>query len=231
MESDNEDIPVELRIDHQKFIKIEMEIQELLFKIENEYAAVDSFDEAIKVVRQKISAFKVAFAKFEQTAIEFDDHINFEKKILPIIKGHQSFMLSLQKSFQKSCLNGQSRIENIEKSELLKNAKESYLKQRKKSGKADSVKNSTDITENLLNIARIMDSQIKQGEATNAALGDSSTLIVETHEEFKGLTGIVNMSHKLLNKYTRREMTDTLLIFFGLVLFFATVFYVISKRF
>ncbi|XP_065646934.1 vesicle transport protein SEC20 [Hydra vulgaris] len=229
MEED-EDIPIELTIDHQMLIKIEMELQDLLFKIENEYTTVDSFDEAINKVRHKIAAFKVAFAKFEQAALEFNDNINFEKKILPIINGHQSFLLSLQKCFQKSSISGQNRIMNITKTELLGNTQETYLKQRKKNGKAESVKTSTDITENLLNIARIMDSQIKQGEATNAALSNSSTMIVETHEEFKGLTGIVNMSHKLLNKYTRREMTDTLLIFFGLVLFFATVLYVISKR-
>ena len=48
--------------------------------------------------------------------------------------------------------------------------------------------------------------------------------IVKIHDEYIGLTGIIALSRKLLNKYNRRELTDTLLIFFGLLLFFATVY-------
>ena len=58
----------------------------------------------------------------------------------------------------------------------------------------------------------------------------SSKGITDTHEELKGLSGFVHTSKQLLNKYNRRETTDKLLIFFGLVLFFSTVLYIIKKR-
>lgn len=106
---------------------------------------------------------------------------------------------------------------------------ESRLRNRK-TNKAEAAKKSEDITQNLLDIARLMDTQVKQAEESNVILQTSSEQVANTHEEYKGLTGIISVSRKLLSKYNRRELTDTLLIFFGLVLFFATVIYIISKR-
>ena len=58
----------------------------------------------------------------------------------------------------------------------------------------------------------------------------SSAQVKDTQEEYKGLSGIIQTSKNLLNKYNRREVTDRLLIFFGLVLFFSTVLYILKKR-
>ena len=58
----------------------------------------------------------------------------------------------------------------------------------------------------------------------------SSNQITETHEEFKSMTGHIQNSRKLLTKYSRRELTDKLLIFLALVFFFSTVFYRLKKR-
>ena len=61
-------------------------------------------------------------------------------------------------------------------------------------------------------------------------LASSSAQIKDTQDEYKGLSGIIQTSKNLLNKYNRREITDRLLIFFGLVLFFSTVLYILKKR-
>ena len=138
----------------------------------------------------------------------------------------------MQNSFQKACSNGQRRLAKLESADLLNDKKmttEQKLRQRKMQ-KADIANKSADITENLVNIARMMDIQVKQGEESNVVLESSSQQIKDTHEEFKGMTGIISVARKLLNKYNRRELTDTLLIFFGLILFFATVLYIICKR-
>ena len=58
----------------------------------------------------------------------------------------------------------------------------------------------------------------------------SSSQVKDTQEEYKGLSGVIQTSKNLLNKYNRREVTDRLLIFFGLVLFFSTVLYILKKR-
>lgn len=138
----------------------------------------------------------------------------------------------MQISFQKSCINGQKRVTRIEKDRLLSDVnrgEETNLRKRRLD-KTEVANKSAEITRNLINIAQMMDTQLKQGEESNLVLEGSSQQIKETHEEFKGLTGFINVSRKLLNKYSRRELTDTLLLFFGLILFFATVLYIISKR-
>lgn len=58
----------------------------------------------------------------------------------------------------------------------------------------------------------------------------SSRTVQETNEEFKNMTGTIHLGRKLILKYNRRELTDKLLIFLALALFFATVLYILKKR-
>ncbi|KAI4813829.1 hypothetical protein KUCAC02_003051 [Chaenocephalus aceratus] len=58
----------------------------------------------------------------------------------------------------------------------------------------------------------------------------SSRTVLETNEEFKSMTGTIHFGRKLILKYNRRELTDKLLIFLALALFFATVLYILKKR-
>lgn len=58
----------------------------------------------------------------------------------------------------------------------------------------------------------------------------SSRTIQETNEEFKTMTGTIQLGRKLITKYNRRELTDKLLIFLALALFLATVLYILKKR-
>ena len=58
----------------------------------------------------------------------------------------------------------------------------------------------------------------------------SSGTLTDTHEEFKGMGGVIQTSRSLLTKYNRRELTDRLLIFLAVALFLATVLYILKKR-
>lgn len=58
----------------------------------------------------------------------------------------------------------------------------------------------------------------------------SSRTVQETNEEFKTMTGTIQLGRKLITKYNRRELTDKLLIFLALALFLATVLYILKKR-
>lgn len=58
----------------------------------------------------------------------------------------------------------------------------------------------------------------------------SSRTIQETNDEFKTMTGTIQIGRKLITKYNRRELTDKLLIFLALALFLATVLYILKKR-
>ena len=58
----------------------------------------------------------------------------------------------------------------------------------------------------------------------------SSGTLQDTKEEFKGMGAVIQTSRSLLTKYSRRELTDRILIFLAVALFLATVLYIIKKR-
>ncbi|XP_029374488.1 vesicle transport protein SEC20 isoform X4 [Echeneis naucrates] len=100
----------------------------------------------------------------------------------------------------------------------------------RKATKESLVETSSNITESLMSISRMMAEQVKQSEDSISTLATSSRTVQETNEEFKNMTGTIHLGRKLILKYNRRELTDKLLIFLALALFLATVLYILKKR-
>jgi protein transport protein SEC20 len=92
------------------------------------------------------------------------------------------------------------------------------------------VHSASSVTENLVHIREMMATSLDQSEATTEILAGSSRTVSNTHEELKSFSNVVGSSRKLMNKYNRRELTDRLLICVGLLLFFSSVLYVVTKR-
>ena len=59
---------------------------------------------------------------------------------------------------------------------------------------------------------------------------NSSEVLKDTNKEMKNMTSHIDISSRLITKFGRREVVDKLLIFFGLVLFFSVVIYILKKR-
>ena len=142
--------------------------------------------------------------------------------------------MSLQIDLRKASLIAEEVLASSERKELFPALVEnddahSKLRRRVKT-KDQASKAASNITANLLKIAEMMNTQVSHGEESTKQLEDSSKQLLNTQEELKGMAGVIQMSKKLINKYNRRELTDTLLIFFGLVLFFSTVIFVVLKR-
>uniref|UniRef100_UPI003AAE2EB1 vesicle transport protein SEC20 isoform X2 n=1 Tax=Centroberyx gerrardi TaxID=166262 RepID=UPI003AAE2EB1 len=100
----------------------------------------------------------------------------------------------------------------------------------RKATKESLVQTSSNITESLMSISRMMSQQVNQSEDAIGTLATSSRTVQETNEEFKSMTGTIHLGRKLILKYNRRELTDKLLIFLALALFLATVLYILKKR-
>lgn len=60
---------------------------------------------------------------------------------------------------------------------------------------------------------------------------EGSQGLTSTHEELKTMGSVISQARKILNKYGRRENTDKLLIFLGLVFFLASCLVVVRNRF
>uniref|UniRef100_A0A4W5LEP6 BCL2 interacting protein 1 n=1 Tax=Hucho hucho TaxID=62062 RepID=A0A4W5LEP6_9TELE len=134
--------------------------------------------------------------------------------LLSEVDRHRRQMLSNQTAWKKANLASELSLDNLVKESLLYGG-DSKFRQRKvtKEGLAQT---SNDITESLVSISQMMSQQFGL-----SSVATSSQAVLETNDEFKAMTGIIQLGRKL---------TDKLLIFLTLVLFLTTVFYILKKR-
>ena len=164
---------------------------------------------------------------------EQEDTMIRQESLEDLAKNHKKVMMSLQLNVRKASLFASEKLSTLARDNLLSKQKDGtainpVVQRKKGENKAAAV--ASNITSNLVKIAEMMNSQVEHSIESTRVLEDSSKQLQETQEELKGMAGVIQMSKKLINKYSRRELTDTLLIFFGMVLFLSTVIYIILKR-
>lgn len=179
-------------------------------------------------VKEKFNKLRLRIQDLEQMAKEQDkesDRLGIQAES----ESQWKQMLSNQTAWRKANVACKLSIDNMEKDELLCGGENHNTRQRKAT-KESLVETSSNITESLMSISRMMAEQVKQSEDTIGTIATSSRTVQETNEEFKNMTGTIHLGRKLILKYNRRELTDKLLIFLALALFFATVLYILKKR-
>ncbi|XP_075959271.1 vesicle transport protein SEC20-like isoform X3 [Anarhichas minor] len=177
----------------------------------------------------------------EQEILKYDLEIKALIQDVTECSGPQSKLTELNADVKKSFHNLRLRIQDFEQiameqdkesdKQALISQVEGHRKQMlRKMTKEGLAQTTSDITENLMSISRMMAQQVQQSEETMTSLATSSRTIQETNEEFKTMTGTIQLGRKLITKYNRRELTDKLLIFLAIALFLATVLYILKKR-
>ncbi|XP_048459651.1 vesicle transport protein SEC20 isoform X1 [Rhincodon typus] len=188
-------------------------------------------DVLVRICAQEIIKYdleiKALVQDLEQMAKEQDKESD-KQTLLAEVENHRKQMLSNQTAWRKANLACKLAIDNYEKDELLHSG-DSSIRQRKMT-KEGLVQTASSITESLMSISRMMSQQVQQSEESVQTLATSSRTVQETNEEFKNMTGTIQLGRKLITKYNRRELTDKLLIFLALALFLATVVYILKKR-
>ena len=81
-----------------------------------------------------------------------------------------------------------------------------------------------------MELRQVLHNQVKSSEDTLHTLATSSGRSVDTKNEMETIGSNVDVAGRLITKYQRRELTDKVLIFLGLVFFFGVVLYIIRKR-
>ncbi|XP_057706718.1 vesicle transport protein SEC20 [Corythoichthys intestinalis] len=218
---------VHVRICEQEILKYDLEVKALIQDINECRGPQSKLTELNTHVKKSFHNLRLRIQNLEQMAMEQDKESDKQALIIQV-EGHRKQMLSNQTAWRKSNLASKLSIDNMEKQALL-NGADSGARQRKTT-KEGLAQTSSDITKNLMSISRMMAQQVNQSEETMTTLATSSRTIQETNDEFKTMTGTIQLGRKLITKYNRRELTDKLLIFLALALFLATVFYILKKR-
>ncbi|KAI0223798.1 Vesicle transport protein SEC20 [Lamellibrachia satsuma] len=188
----------------------------------------DSLHQLNQDVHDNIVQLKTRIQELDRIAKEQDKESD-KQTLLQDADNHRKQLTSMQASLRKANLTCQMAIEKREKCDLLEGSTD--VRHRSQTGKEALAKSANSITENMMSITRLMATQVKSSEETVNTLAASSQQVGETQEEFRSMAGHIQSSKNLLTKYGRRECTDKLLILLALIFFFATVLYIVKKRF
>ncbi|KAK2503702.1 hypothetical protein MC885_007610 [Smutsia gigantea] len=223
---------VHVRICNQEIVKFDLEVKALIQDIRDCSGPLSALTELNTKVKEKFQQLRHRIQSYfppkelEQSAKEQDKESE-KQVLLQEVESHKKQMLSNQTSWRKANLTCKIAIDNLEKAELLQGG--DLLRQRK-TAKESLAQTSSAITESLMGVSRMMSQQVRQSEEAMRALVNSSRTILDANEEFKSMSGTIQLGRKLITKYNRRELTDKLLIFLALALFLATVLYIVKKR-
>ncbi|XP_071614621.1 vesicle transport protein SEC20 isoform X2 [Heliangelus exortis] len=176
-----------------------------------------------------------------QEIVKFDLEIKAAVQDIRDCPGPLSALTELNAAVKEKFRHLRGRIQELEqmakeqdkeseKQSLLREVENHKKQMLRKSTKESLAESASNITESLMGISRMMSQQVQQSEETVQTLANSSRTILEANEEFKSMSGTIQLGRKLITKYNRRELTDKLLIFLALALFLATVLYILKKR-
>ncbi|KAM9373497.1 vesicle transport protein SEC20 isoform 2-T2 [Phaethornis superciliosus] len=176
-----------------------------------------------------------------QEIVKFDLEIKAAVQDIRDCSGPLSALTELNAAVKEKFRHLRDRIQELEqmakeqdkeseKQSLLREVENHKKQMLRKTTKESLAESASNITESLMGISRMMSQQVQQSEETVQTLANSSRTILEANEEFKSMSGTIQLGRKLITKYNRRELTDKLLIFLALALFLATVLYILKKR-
>ncbi|XP_077992548.1 vesicle transport protein SEC20-like [Glandiceps talaboti] len=218
---------VQIRLCVQEIVKHDLQVKALIQDIRETADTEDKLNEINSKIKEKIQVLRNRIEDLERLAKEQDKETD-KVNILNDVDNHRKQLHSTQTALRKANLACKLAMDRTAKEDLMSGGTNPEIRKRK--NKESLAKTATNITENLMNISRMMASSVEQSEETMHTLVTSSKTLQGTHEEFKGMQGVIHTSRKLLTKYNRREITDKLLIILALAFFFATVLYILKKR-
>ncbi|KAM9962663.1 hypothetical protein ACTFIW_007442 [Dictyostelium discoideum] len=97
--------------------------------------------------------------------------------------------------------------------------------------KADLLKTSISLTDTLKRTRNFMNTQVSRSSDILHEINESSKIVDKTVNQQKEYENITTEGKSLLTKLKRRDMTDKLLIWFGLIVFLLVVVYILKVRF
>ncbi|XP_038628490.1 vesicle transport protein SEC20 [Tachyglossus aculeatus] len=218
--------PGPARLCHRDIVRCDLDLKAFIQDIRDCTGPLSTLTELNAKVKEKFQHLRLSIQELEQLAKEQDKESEKQALLLEV-ENHKKQMLSNQAAWRKANLACKIAIDNFEKDELLQGG--DLLRQRK-STKESLAQTTSGITESLMAISRMMSQQVRQSEEAMQTLANSSRTILDANEEFKSMSGTIQLGRKLITKYNRRELTDKLLIFLALALFLATVLYILKKR-
>jgi len=230
------DESVYISVVRQDIVKLDVTIKGLIQEIRGHAGSQAELDDLGAFVRSKITALRDQIDELKRLAQEQDageDRLALSEEVSKCEKTVQD----IHKSFRNAILTAQLTMNSRDKDELIglnsndPEEKLGNIRSRNRITREMMIKKSSQLTDDLLSVTRLIRDNTEKSTKTVDRLVESSQTIGETREELKTMGSVVIQARKILNKYGRRENTDKLLIFLGLVFFLASCLVVVRNRF
>jgi len=216
----------------RKLIQKEFEIRNDINHLQESCLSVPEIQSFHAEIKMKLEVQHNLIKEFKHK-VEEEDNDNTKQQILQRLKIHQTeynnlSRVTLRNAILKTKHNLEKKNEEERKS-LFEGTEESFriLKERTRQ---DAVKVTKNLTEGLRRTRSTMSNEVERSLATIQELDASNKIINNTILQHKEYGSFVRSGRGLLTKLKRREFTDRLLIFFGVLLFLLVVLYIVKQR-
>jgi len=222
---------LELQLCQQEIVKIDVDIKNRVAAIrsarncsQRELSVLGKeVKDRLKLLELKVDSLEDIAAKIKKPADRTELVAQIAQHRAELDRNGQNLRAATLQAMQmidRESRDALFRTANVDEASVrLRNTQSSNLRQQ-----------SSKTTDSLSQLVAKMSDQVKMSEETTTTLVNSSTVIRETEKEFGTMGATIQSGGKLLSKYTRRELTDKILIALALCLFFGVVFYILRKR-
>ncbi|XP_063589236.1 vesicle transport protein SEC20-like [Penaeus indicus] len=230
-----QDDQVYVNVVKQDIVKYDVTVKSLIQEIREHNGTQAELDELGSFVHSRINQLREQIEELKRLAQEQDSEID-RNALAEEANKSEKMLLDNHRAFRNAVLAAKLAINQRSKDELFSKAEvpdegEGGLRQRDRMSREIMIKKSSQLTDDLLTVTRLIRDNTDKSSKTVDRLVEGSQTIGTTQEELKTMGSVIGQARKILNKYGRRENTDKLLIFLGLVFFLASCLVVIRNRF
>jgi len=219
---------ITLSVIKQDLVKSDIALRDILSDIQKDGASHPvALEHLASQSHAKIQKMKANIKALRSLGLGMSDAADKETVMQEALE-HEKGVLHVHRAVRAALVKAQQDSRERERSELLGG---SVVRQRGGDlSRAGALQQSSELTTDLLTVTRMIQSNTEKSTEMLNSLSDSSCTLGSIDRELKNMGSVLGRSKQILNKYARRENTDKVLIFIGLIFFFACCLVVVRNR-
>ncbi|KAI6170771.1 Sec20 [Aphelenchoides bicaudatus] len=135
-----------------------------------------------------------------------------------------------RKPIKQDSLITKNREEQEQRDALLKPSRSGVFSKRTERRDRQARVDAKETTKNLSSLVQRMGDEVRLSEQSTMILTTSSSTLKDTGLQMNAIGQSIKSGGKLITKYGRRELTDKILLFMALLLYFGVIIYILKKR-
>jgi hypothetical protein len=185
------------------------------------HETLEEHQQELQIVREKVVQLETWLQEWEHTCENFPQ----EDAIWTQIRQHRAIIhqyhVEMRKAILQSRRQATQRHHLQQRQSLMASADEAYIAEKRPS---------VDLMDALKRTTQLMTHEVDKSQQILKTLADSSHIALKTRDEYRGFTGILKETQRLLVSLWQRERIDRYLIIAALVVYGGVVLYIIKQR-